>query len=121
MNDKIKITQFKDKSSNWFVGNAHYHLNEINEIIFCSGGIDYPEYREVLEKYIKKNKKTYAPREPSLFEQEEKEYSIIGFGKYSHLSTIMLVAEDKKYANWLYENTKDEKIKSELKELLKKK
>lgn len=118
-NEDIIIKQFKDKSSNWFVGNIHYHLNEQGEIVFCAGGIDNPEYRELLSQYIKRNKKSYVPREKSLFEQEEIEYSKIGFGKYSQTTTIELVSLDKRYASWLYKNCSDSKIKAELKELLK--
>lgn len=117
--ENIIIKQFKDRSSNWFVGNIHYHLNEQGEIIFCAGGIDNPEYRELLSQYIKRNKKSYVPREKSLFEQEEIEYSKIGFGKYSQITTIELVSLDKRYASWLYKNCSDNKIKAELKELLK--
>lgn len=118
--EKRVIKQFKDKSSNWFLDNVHYHLNEEGEIIFCAGGIESEEDKEYLRQYIKRNKKVFAAREPSIFEQEEKDYSIVNFGKFAGKSTMMIVAEDKKYARWLYENTTDEKIKSELKELLKK-
>lgn len=117
--ENITIKQFKDKSSNWFVGNVHYHLNEQGEIVFCAGGIDNPEYRELLSQYIKRNKKSYVPREKSIFEQEEIEYSKIGFGKYAQTTTIELVSLDKRYASWLYKNCTDSKIKAELKELLK--
>lgn len=117
--DKVEIKQFKDKSSNWFVGNVHYHLNENGEIIFCAGGIENEEDRQLLRDYIKRNKKVFKEREPSIFEQEVKDYSIVNFGKFSGKSTMMIVAEEKRYAKWLYENTTDKKIKEELKELLK--
>lgn len=117
--DKKLIKQFPDGSSHFWVGYTHYHLNKDGEIVFCAGGISNEEDIELLRQYIKRNKKVYKEREPSIFEQEEKEYSIVTFGKYSGKSTIMIVAEDKKYARWLYENTTDKKIKEELKELLK--
>lgn len=117
--DKIEIRNFKDKSSNWFVNNVHYHLNELGEIIFCSGGIESKEHVEALQLFINRNKKVFKERESSIFEQEEKDYSIVNFGKFAGKSTMMIVAEEKRYAKWLYENTTDKKIKEELKELLK--
>jgi len=118
--EKITIKNFKDKSSNWFVDGVHYHLNELGDIIFCAGGIDSEERREALKTFIKKNKKCFVPREKSIFEQEEVEYSTIGFGKYSKETTLSLVNIDKRYASWLYENSANKKIKEELKILLKK-
>jgi len=35
--EKFEIRQFKDKSSNWFLNNKHYHLNEQGEIGFYCG------------------------------------------------------------------------------------
>lgn len=117
--DKLKIKQFKDGSSNFWIDNHHYCLDENNEIQYVCGGIDKQEYRNLLLQYIKRNKKSYIPREKNIFETEEKEYSKIGFGKYSQMTTIELVATDKRYASWLYKNCSDSKIKAELKELLK--
>lgn len=117
--DKLKIKQFKDGSSNFWIDNHHYYLDKNNELQYACGGIDKPEYRELLLQYIKRNKKFFIPREKSLFEQEEKEYTKIGFGKYSQITTIELVAVDRRYASWLYKNCSDSKIKEELKELLK--
>lgn len=117
--DKIQIKQFKDSSSNWFVNYAHYHLNKNGEIEWCSGETDKEELREELSKFIRRNKKSYKDREQSLFLKEVKEYSVVSFGKYSNQSTMAIVAQDKKYSKWLYENTSDSVIKNELKELLK--
>ncbi len=117
--DKIVIRRFKDRSSHFWINNHHYFLDENNEIEYACGGIDRKEYREALKNFIKRNKVTFIPREKSIFEQEEREYSKIGFGKYSQTTTIELVATDKRYASWLYKNCSDSKIKEELKELLK--
>ncbi len=117
--DKIQIRNFKDGSSNWFVNNVHYHLNELGEIILIAGGIENEEYLEALKSYVKRNKKVFKSREPSIFEQEQKEYSVISYGKYSGTSLDIIVAQDKKYATWIYKNTSDKKITEELKELLK--
>ena len=118
--DKITIKQFRDSSSNWWVRDAHYYLNEDNELLWGAGEIDKPELREALLSYIKRNKKVYKAREKSQIDEAVlKQYSVIGFGKYSSLTTQDLVGTDKKYARWLYENCSDNKIKTELKELLK--
>ena len=117
--DKTVIKAFKDSSSNWFVNDAHYSLNEAGELIWCSGGMDTEELRNAVLVFISRNKKTYRPREKSLFETEEKEYTKVTFGKFSGMSTIELTQTDKSYANWLYKSTTDLKIKKELKELLK--
>ena len=117
--DKISIKQFKEGSSDFWVGNCHYNLNKDNEIVWCSGGIDSEELRTVLLSFIRRNKKSYKARPQTVFETEEKEYTKIGFGKYSQMTTMELVATDKKYSSWLYKNCSDNKIKTELKELLK--
>ena len=118
--DKIQVRNFKDGSSNYWCNFAHYYLNESNELIWCSGETDKPELREAVLSFIKRNKKVYKPREKSQIDEAIlKQYSVIGFGKYSSLTTQDLVGTDKKYARWLYENCSDNKIKTELKELLK--
>ena len=117
--DKTVIKAFKDSSSNWFVNDAHYSLNEAGELIWCSGGMDTEELRNAVLSFISRNKKKYKERSPSIFETEEKEYTKVTFGKFSGMSTIELTQTDKSYANWLYKSTTDLKIKKELKELLK--
>lgn len=118
--DKITVKRFKDKSSHFWLDGKHYFLDENNEIQFACGGIDSIECREILKAYIKRNKVSFVAREKSIFEQEEIEYSVIGFGKYSQETTLSLVSIDKRYAGWLYENSADKKIKEELRILLKK-
>ena len=118
--DKIQVRNFKDGSSNYWCNFAHYYLNESNELIWCSGETDKPELREAVLSFIKRNKKVYKPREKSQIDEAIlNQYSVIGFGKYSSLTTQDLIGTDKKYARWLYENCSDNKIKTELKELLK--
>lgn len=117
--DKISVKQFREGSSDFWVGNCHYNLNKDNEIVWCSGGIDSEELRTVLLSFIRRNKKEYKERIPNIFDTEEKEYSIVNFGKMSGKTTQMIVGEDKRYARWLYDNTADKKVKEELKELLK--
>jgi hypothetical protein len=79
--EKTTIRQFRDGSSNFWVDNIHYHLDTMGEIHFCAGGNDKEELREYLKAFIKRNKKVFKEREPSIFEQEEIEYSKITFGK----------------------------------------
>ena len=75
--------------------------------------------RNAVLSFIRRNKKSYKARPQTVFEVEEKEYTKIGFGKYSQMTTMELVATDKKYSSWLYKNCSDNKIRMELKELLK--
>ena len=117
--DKIVVRQFKDGSSNFWCDGAHYNLNKNGDLVFCSGGIDTEELRNAVFSFIRRNKKSYKARPQTVFETEEKEYTKIGFGKYSQMTTMELVATDKKYSSWLYKNCSDNKIKTELKELLK--
>ena len=117
--DKIQIRAFKDGSSDWWVNDAHYSLNEAGELIWHAGEVDKEELRNTVLVFISRNKKKYKERSPSIFETEEKEYTKITFGKFSEMSTIELTQTDKNYANWLYKNTTDLKIKKELKGLLK--
>jgi hypothetical protein len=116
--EKFEIRQFKDKSSNWFLNNKHYHLNEQGEIVFIAGGKEDQTEVEALKAYCKRNKKVFKEREPSIFEREEIEYSKITFGKFSGMTTMEIVATDRGYAKWLYENSAEKKIKEELKQLL---
>lgn len=117
--DKTLIKAFKEGSSDWWVNDAHYSLNEVGELRWHAGETDKEELRTSLLSFISRNKKKYKERLPSIFETEEKEYTKVTFGKFSGMSTIELTQTDKSYANWLYKNTTDVKIKSELKELLK--
>ena len=58
-NDKIVIKQFRDVSSNFWVDTVHYSLTQEGTIIFCAGGLDKEELRDVLNAYIKRNKKVF--------------------------------------------------------------
>src|SRR6478736_926362 len=116
--EKVQIKGFKDGSSHWFVNYAHYYLNENNELLWASGESDNEEYRTSLEQFIKRNKKTFKPREESILNKEEKVYMTLNFGKYSGQNLSYIVDCDKRYASWLYTNTTDQNIKIQLKELL---
>ena len=117
--DKIVIKGFRDSSSNWWVGYKHYCLDENNILQFVCGGLENQKETEAIQEFVKRNKKSFKNRELSLLETEEKEYSIITFGKMSGKTTQKIVEEDKRYARWLYDSVTDNKIKTELKELLK--
>ena len=117
--DKITIKQFRDLSSSWWVGYKHYCLDENNILQFVCGGKEDLKETEAIQEFIKRNKKSFKNRELSILETEEKEYSIITFGKMSGKTTQTIVEEDKRYARWLYDSVTDNKIKTELKELLK--
>ena len=119
METKITIKQFRDLSSSWWVGYKHYCLDENNVLQFVCGGIEDKKETEAIQEFIKRNKKSFKNRELSILETEEKEYSIITFGKMSGKTTQTIVEEDKRYARWLYDSVTDNKIKTELKELLK--
>lgn len=118
--DKIQIKQFKDSSSNWFVNFSHYYLNEDNELLWASGESDNKEYRSVLQAYIKRNKKTYKPREESVLNQVEIEYSTITFGIHSGKKVNEI---DINYLKWMINNFKfslsQEKLKQEIIQYLK--
>lgn len=117
--EKFQIKQFRDKSSNFWLNNKHYSLKEDNSIFFVCGGKEDEKETEEMLSYIKRNRKSFVKREPSIFENEPKEYSIVNFGKMAGKTTQVIVEEDKRYAKWLYESVSDIKLKTELKELLK--
>lgn len=117
---KTVIKQFRDGSSNFWISNKHYQLNEKGAVVFICGGNSDEKDIELLKAYISRNKKIYKPREQSIFDQEQIEYSKVTFGKYNGKTTNEIALEDKRYAVWLFENTTDSIIKSELKTLLKK-
>jgi len=113
---KIQIKQFRDGSSYFWVCNKVYHLNKQNEIEFiCGGSIDEKEVEE-LKSFCKRNRKTFKEREPSIFESEPREWSELSFGKFKGQKLDVV---EPKYLKWLYKETTDEKLKSEIKELLK--
>lgn len=120
--EKIQIKNFKDGSSNYWVNNHHYNLNENGEIIYCAGGIDTEELREALKAYIKRNKKVFKPREVVA---ENRVYeALIPVGRHKGKLSYETFLEDPKWTLWLYENytfkAGEEKLKEELKELLRK-
>jgi len=122
---KFDIRQFKDKSSNWFLNNKHYYLNENNELIFiCGGKEDLKETEEMLA-YIKRNKKVYVPREKGILEKEPKVFDeIIPVGKLKDKTVQQAFIEDKKYLTWMRDkftfNSAQEKLKQQIIEILKK-
>lgn len=119
--DKIIIKQFKSGESSWWVNNKHYHLNELGEIVFICGGVSLQEEVDALKAFIKRNKKVFVKSIPNIFAQEEKiEWMTLTFGKYKGQTLDIIKDIEPKYCSWLYENTTDNKIKEQLKILLKK-
>ena len=117
--DKVQIKSFKDGSSNWFCNYAHYHLNEVGELIWCSGEVDKEELRTSLLAFLRRNKKSYSPRQQSIFETEEREWSTLAFGKYNGRKIDEVKDIEPKYLRWVYENSADKNLVQEIKELLK--
>ena len=105
--DKFTLRQFKDKSSNWFLNNKHYHLNEQGLIVFIAGGKEDEEEIKYLEEFCKRNKKQFKEREPSIFENEPKEFkAIFTFGKHINKSVEEVKCLDKKWLVWCRDNFK---------------
>ncbi len=103
---------------------AHYKLEQNGEVTWCAGEIDKKELRESLEAYIKRNKKTYKERAPSIFEQEPKQYNEIIPCTDMKGKTVSEVFElNKKLLIWFRDkyNFKigEEKLKEEITEILK--
>lgn len=117
--DKTVIRGFKDSSSNWWVNDAHYSLNESGELIWHAGEVDKEELRTALLSFNRRNKKCFKERSPSIFEQEEREWSELTFGKYKGQKLDVIKDTDPKYLRWVYENLADKKLIQEIKELLK--
>ena len=117
--DKIVVRQFKDGSSNFWSNYAHYFLNENNELIWCSGETGKEELRNAVLSFISRNKKTYKERSPSIFETEERVWSVLDFGKHKGLALDIIKDIEPKYLRWIYENSADKKLVQEIKELLK--
>jgi len=114
--DKITLKQFKDKSSFWWLNNKVYHLNEENSIVFICGGKEDLEEIKYLQEFCKRNKKKFVSREPSIFDNESKEYSELTFGKFKGFKINEI---ETKYLKWLILNSADKKLVEEIKELLK--
>ncbi len=114
--DKITIKQFRDLSSSWWVGYKHYCLDENNILQFVCGGIEDEEEIKYLEEFCKRNKKVFKEREPSIFENEPREWSELTFGKFKGFKINEV---ESKYLKWLILNSADKKLTEEIKELLK--
>ena len=114
--DKISVKQFREGSSDFWVGNCHYNLNKDNEIVWCSGGIDSEELRTVLLSFIRRNKKIYIKRSPSIFDSEPREWSELTFGKFKGFKINEI---ETKYLKWLILNSADKKLIEEIKQFLK--
>ena len=114
--DKTTIKSFKDGSSNWFVNDAHYHLNENNELIWCAGESDKEQLREAILSFIRRNKKIYIKRSPSIFDSEPREWSELTFGKFKGFKINEI---ETKYLKWLILNSADKKLIEEIKQFLK--
>ena len=119
--DKITIRQFRDNSSNFWCDNAHYFLNENNEIIWCAGEQDKEELRTALQAYIKRNKKLFIGRQES---KVVKSYSeMFTFGKHINKTVDEVFLLEKSYLEWCLEKysftSAQEKLKSEITEILK--
>jgi hypothetical protein len=121
---EILIRHFKDKSSHWWVEDAHYYLDEDNEVKWAAGETDKEELRTALIDYIKRNKKVYVPREKGILEKEPKVFDeIIPVGKLKDKTVQQGFMEDKKYLTWMRDkftfNSAQEKLKQQIIEILK--
>ena len=119
--DKIQIRQFRDSSSNWWVNDSHFYLNASEELIWGAGGQETAELREAIESFIKRNKKKFIARAPSVLEQEERVYKeVLSFGKY--VGKKVDEVGDAQYLKWCLKNVNfagKEKLKEEITEILK--
>ena len=121
--DKISIRGFKDGSSHWWVNDSHFYLNASEELIWGAGGQETAELREAIESFIKRNKKKFIKRAPSVLGQEEKIYKeVFNFGKYVGKKANEIVDIDRKYLQWCLKNVNfagKEKLKEEIVDILK--
>lgn len=121
--DKTTIKSFKDSSSNWFVNDAHYSLNESGELIWHAGEVDKEELRTALLSFIRRNKKCFKKRSPSIFDSEPKQYNEkINFGKHINKTVSEVFSEDVKYLSWMLKNynfSAKENLKKEITDILK--
>ena len=115
--DKLKIKQFRDGSSNFWLNSKHYHLNKNGEIEFIAGGIPTEEEIQFLKDFCKRNHKIFKEREPSIFENEPKEYkAVFTFGKHINKSVEEVKAIDKRWLTWCRDNYSFSSAQKELKE-----
>lgn len=117
--NKTVIRQFKEGSSDFWCDMAHYSLNASGELIWHAGEVDKEELRTALLSFIRRNKKQFIGRSPSIFDQEEIEWSELTFGKYKGQKLDVIKDTDLKYLRWVYENSQDKNLIQEIKELLK--
>lgn len=118
--EKVTVINFRDKSSNWWVNNKHYTLTEVNQILFVAGGLEIEAETEFLRQFIKRNKKSFIPREKvAVIEYFEK----FTFGKYINQKVDYVKDLDRKYLVWCRDNYQfkigEEKLKSEIISILK--
>jgi hypothetical protein len=117
------VKQGKSNNNNFWINYKVYQLLEDNSLVLASGGKEVETETELVQAFIKRNKKVYF-KNVTMFDSEPKQYNEkIGFGKYSNLTVSELVDEDLKYAKWILEKCDlagKEKLKQEITEILKK-
>jgi hypothetical protein len=95
---------------------------------FNNGLLEEPDntYERMADRHNKKRgefRKVKKDLEEKIAEKElkeEKEWSVLEFGKHKGLKLNVIKDIEPKYLTWLYENTADKKLKEELQILLKK-
>jgi hypothetical protein len=53
--EQYRVRQFKDMSLNFWVNYLHYTILD-GKLFLAAGGIETPESREAIEKYLKRRK-----------------------------------------------------------------
>ena len=121
--DENTPRNFKDKSSNWFLNFKHFHLNEKGDIELISGGLASEDEFQIMQDFVKRNKKVFVPREKSKlvdFENNEVKFDyVFKFGRYASKTIEQVANEDLKYLKWLDKNFTFTAEHTELKKQLK--
>ena len=117
------VKQGKSNLNNFWINYKVYQLLEDNSLVLASGGNEIITETELVQAFVKRNKKTFS-KNITMFDSEPKQYNEkIGFGKYSNLTVSELVDEDLKYAKWILNKCDlvgKERLKEQLMEILKK-
>lgn len=117
------VKQGKSNKNNFWINYKVYQLLEDNSLVLASGGKEIETETELVQQFIKRNKKIFS-KNVTMFDSEPKQYNeIIPIGKFKGQSVQYVFENEKKYLTWMikeYNFGAQTKLKQEITEILKK-
>ena len=95
------VKQGKQNANNFWCNYKAYQLLEDNSLVLASGGNEVEAETELVQAFIKRNKKVYI-KSVIIFDSEPKQYDeIILIGKFKGQSVQYVFDNEKRYLTWM--------------------